>query len=70
MALRDEIKRKINKLEELDKFIASQKNGKEWLEVILDESFSGYAVAELLIKHKFKADANLVFRYRKRHAQG
>ena len=69
MALRDEIKAKINKLEELDKFLAKQKNSAEWLNLILDQSYSGSAVADLLIKHEFKADANLIYRYRKRHAQ-
>jgi len=69
MALRDEINRKVNKLEELSKFIAKQKNSQEWLDVIMDESYSGYAVSVLLNKHKFDADANLIYRFRKSHAR-
>ena len=70
MPLRDEINRKINKLDELAKFIAKQKNSQEWLDVILDEAYSGESVSQLLNRHKFKADANLIYRFRKNHARG
>ena len=68
MSLRDEIKPKVNKLAELEAFVDSQPNRDEWLEVIFDKQFSTYAIAELLGKHGFKCDWNVVFRFRGRHA--
>ena len=67
MALRDEIKPKVNKLAELQAFIDAQPNGDEWLELIMDTGYSTYAVAELLGKYGFKCDWNVVFRFRTRN---
>jgi hypothetical protein len=67
MALRDEITQKQNKIGDLVTWVNKQKNRKEWLDIILDESFSNQAVAALLSKHGFKTDWNVVYRYRMRH---
>ena len=69
MALRDEIRAKVNKLADLEAFVEAQDNRQEWLDVILDEGFSNYAVAELLTKHGCKVDWNVVYRFRERHAR-
>ena len=68
MALRDEISPKINRLDELEIWLKKQSNRKEWTDIIFDEQYSSGAVAKLLTKHGFKADWNLVYRFRARHA--
>ncbi len=67
MALRDEISPKINRLDELDAWLKKQSNRKEWADIIFDVQYSSGAVAKLLTKHGFKADWNLVYRFRVRH---
>ena len=68
MALRDEISPKINRLDELEVWLKKQSNRKEWSDIIFDVQYSSGAVAKLLTKHGFKADWNLVYRFRSRHA--
>jgi hypothetical protein len=67
MALRDEIKIKQNRLADLTIWLDAQPNGEEWYEVIYDQQYSSQAVAGLLTKHGFKADANLIARFRNKH---
>jgi hypothetical protein len=68
MALRDQISPKVNRLAELDAWIKKQANRKEWLDIIHDQAYSSQAVATLLTKHGFKADWNIVYRFRMRNA--
>jgi hypothetical protein len=68
MALRDEISPKINRLDELEVWLKKQSNRKEWTDIIFDTQYSSGSVAKLLTKHGFKADWNLVYRFRERHA--
>ena len=67
MALRDEIKTKQNRLADLTVWLDAQLNGEEWYEIIYDQQYSSAAVATLLNKHGFKADANLIARFRAKH---
>jgi hypothetical protein len=67
MALRDEIRIKQNRLADLTIWLDAQPNGEEWYEVIYDQQYSSQAVAGLLTKHGFKADANLIARFRNKH---
>jgi hypothetical protein len=67
MALRDEIRIKQNRLADLTIWLDAQPNGEEWYEVIYDQQYSSAAVAGLLTKHGFKADANLIARFRNKH---
>ena len=67
MALRDEIRIKQNRLADLTVWLDAQPNGEEWYEIIYDQQYSSQAVAGLLIKHGFKADANLIARFRNKH---
>ena len=67
MALRDEIKIKQNRIADLAVWLDSQPNGEEWYEIIYDQQYSSAAVATLLNKHNFKADANLIARFRAKH---
>jgi hypothetical protein len=67
MALRDEIRIKQNRLADLTVWLDAQPNGEEWYEVIYDQQYSSQAVAGLLTKHGFKADANLIARFRNKH---
>ena len=67
MALRDEIKPKQNKTQDLAVWLDAQPNGEEWYEIIYDEQYSCRAVAALLSKHGFKCDANVVVRFRAKH---
>jgi hypothetical protein len=67
MALRDEIRIKQNRLAELTIWLDAQPNGEEWYEIIYDQQYSSQAVAGLLTKHGFKADANLIARFRNKH---
>jgi hypothetical protein len=67
MALRDEIRIKQNRLADLTVWLDAQPNGEEWYEVIYDQQYSSAAVAGLLTKHGFKADANLIARFRNKH---
>jgi hypothetical protein len=67
MALRDEIKTKPNRVAELAVWLDAQPNGEEWYEIIYDQQYSSKAVAGLLTKHGFKADANLIARFRAKH---
>jgi hypothetical protein len=67
MALRDEIRIKQNRLADLTVWLDAQPNGEEWYELIYDQQYSSQAVAGLLTKHGFKADANLIARFRNKH---
>ena len=67
MALRDEIRIKQNRLADLTVWLDAQSNGEEWYEIIYDQQYSSQAVAGLLTKHGFKADANLIARFRNKH---
>jgi hypothetical protein len=67
MALRDEIRIKQNRLADLTVWLDAQPNGEEWYEIIYDQQYSSQAVAGLLTKHGFKADANLIARFRNKH---
>ena len=67
MALRDEIRIKQNRLADLTIWLDAQPNGEDWYEVIYDQQYSSQAVAGLLTKHGFKADANLIARFRNKH---
>ena len=67
MALRDEIRIKQNRLADLTIWLDAQPNGEEWYEIIYDQQYSSQAVAALLTKHGFKADANLIARFRNKH---
>ena len=67
MALRDEIRIKQNRLADLTIWLDAQPNGEEWYEIIYDQQYSSQAVAGLLTKHGFKADANLIARFRNKH---
>jgi hypothetical protein len=67
MALRDEIRIKQNRLADLTIWLDAQPNGEEWYELIYDQQYSSQAVAGLLTKHGFKADANLIARFRNKH---
>lgn len=67
MALRDEIRIKQNRLADLTVWLDAQANGEEWYEIIYDQQYSSQAVAGLLTKHGFKADANLIARFRNKH---
>ena len=67
MALRDEIKVKPNRVADLAVWLDAQANGEEWYELIYDQQYSSAAVATLLTKHGFKADANLIARFRNKH---
>ena len=67
MALRDEIRIKQNRLADLTVWLNAQPNGEEWYEIIYDQQYSSQAVAGLLTKHGFKADANLIARFRNKH---
>jgi hypothetical protein len=67
MALRDEIRIKQNRLADLTVWLDAQPNGEEWYELIYDQQYSSAAVAGLLTKHGFKADANLIARFRNKH---
>ena len=67
MALRDEIRIKQNRLADLSVWLDAQPNGEEWYEIIYDQQYSSQAVAGLLTKHGFKADANLIARFRNKH---
>ena len=67
MALRDEIRIKQNRLADLTIWLDAQPNGEEWYEIIYDQQYSSQAIAGLLTKHGFKADANLIARFRNKH---
>lgn len=67
MALRDEIRIKQNRLADLTVWLDAQPNGEEWYEIIYDQQYSSQAVAGLLTKHGFKADSNLIARFRTKH---
>ena len=67
MALRDEIRIKQNRLADLTVWLDAQPNGEEWYEIIYDQQYSSQAIAGLLTKHGFKADANLIARFRNKH---
>ena len=67
MALRDEIRIKQNRLADLTVWLDAQPNGEEWYEIIYDQQYNSQAVAGLLTKHGFKADANLIARFRNKH---
>ena len=68
MALRDELPSKTNQLNEIDKFLAKQKNKAEWIEILSQpDKFSNQAVADLLGKYKLKVTFNAVYRWRKRN---
>ena len=67
MALRDEIKIKQNRMADLTVWLDAQPNGEEWYDIIYDQQYSSQAVAGLLTKHGFKADANLIARFRNKH---
>ena len=68
MALRDELPAKTNQLNEIDKFLAKQKNKAEWIEILSQpDKFSNQAVADLLGKYKLKVTFNAVYRWRKRN---
>jgi hypothetical protein len=67
MALRDEIRIKQNRLADLTIWLDAQPNGEEWYDIIYDQQYSCQAVAGLLTKHGFKADANLIARFRNKH---
>jgi hypothetical protein len=67
MALRDEIKIKQNKLHDISVWIDAQANGQEWYDIIYDMQYSSAAVASLFCKHGFKADPNLIARFRAKH---
>jgi hypothetical protein len=54
-------------LADLTIWLDAQPNGEEWYEVIYDQQYSSAAVAGLLTKHGFKADANLIARFRNKH---
>jgi hypothetical protein len=67
MALRDQIKIKQNRLHDLSVWIDAQANGEEWYDIVYDQQYSSNAVATLLCKHGFKADPNLIARFRAKH---
>jgi hypothetical protein len=67
MALRDQIKIKQNRLHDLSVWIDAQANGEEWYEIVYDQQYSCNAVATLCCKHGFKADPNLIARFRAKH---
>ena len=67
MALRDQIKIKQNRLHDLSVWIDAQANGEEWYEIVYDQQYSCNAVATLFCKHGFKADPNLIARFRAKH---
>ena len=68
MALRDELPSKTNQLNEIDNFLAKQKNKAEWVEILSQpDKFSNQAVADLFGKYKLKVTFNAVYRWRKRN---
>lgn len=68
MALRDELPQKQNQLEQIDAFLAKQKNKAEWLEILSQpDKYSNQAVADLFVKYKVKVTFNAVYRWRKRN---
>ena len=66
MGLRDEITKKVNRLEDLEQWLEKQKNKAEWYDIIDDLGYSNHAIAKLLEKHGFQADHNHVYRLRNR----
>ena len=68
MALRDELPAKTNQLNEIDKFLAKQKNLQEWLDILNQpDKYSNQAVADLFAKYKLRVTFNAVYRWRKRN---
>jgi hypothetical protein len=54
-------------LHDLSVWIDAQANGEEWYEIVYDQQYSSNAVATLFCKHGFKADPNLIARFRAKH---
>jgi hypothetical protein len=67
MALRDEIRQKTDKLGALAAWIDAQKNADEWYEIIVDINYSAGAIQQLLKRHGFITDTNVIYRLRQRH---